>query len=134
MSTITCISFAYEQGLPQYSERDRVYIVDCRTIRDPMWESFSGVTGRDQVLVDHFEKQVEMKRFLEKTLEFLFYIQDKALLQNNPRNTVVAFGCTHGRHRSVYCADFFTRDFFDKYQLPITCIHREQNIDYALGN
>ena len=41
----------------------------------------------------------------------------------------VAFGCTGGRHRSVYCAEHLASRLAMKYpDIRVKLIHREQNI------
>ena len=132
MPEIKVMSFAYDKGLPKYSSNDKLYVFDCRTIKDPMWETFLNYSGNDAELQAQFEKQVPMKDFLEKTQDFLFLVQDQALANSDSRDSIIAFGCTNGRHRSVYCADKIAKNLFDKYKIPVLCTHREQNTEYYL--
>jgi RNase adaptor protein for sRNA GlmZ degradation len=37
----------------------------------------------------------------------------------------VAFGCTGGQHRSVYCANMLAKHLREKYQVHIEIFHRE---------
>jgi RNase adaptor protein for sRNA GlmZ degradation len=39
----------------------------------------------------------------------------------------VAFGCTGGQHRSVYCAEQTARWLSDTYGVNVQIIHREQD-------
>ena len=45
----------------------------------------------------------------------------------------VGFGCTGGRHRSVYCAEHLALYIKDVYpQVRVVLSHREQNIEIEL--
>ncbi len=129
---LTIKSFAYETGLPSYDANDRLYIFDCRTIRDLAWEQFGDTTGRDPRLIEHFNKQKSMQDFLAHIRTLLFFIENQARTAGDTRNTIIAFGCTHGKHRSVYCADTLAHDFFAKFYTPISVMHIEQKITYEL--
>ena len=46
---------------------------------------------------------------------------------------VVAFGCTGGQHRSVYCAEHLARHLAAKYpDIRVRLVHREQKVDIIL--
>ena len=47
-------------------------------------------------------------------------------------NLMVCFGCTGGRHRSVYCAQHTAEHIAAKYpNVNVELVHREQNIEQA---
>jgi RNase adaptor protein for sRNA GlmZ degradation len=44
-------------------------------------------------------------------------------------NLMVSFGCTGGRHRSVYSAQKMAEHIHRKFGVEVQLIHREQNIE-----
>jgi RNase adaptor protein for sRNA GlmZ degradation len=47
-------------------------------------------------------------------------------LERGFNNLSVAFGCTGGQHRSVYCAEQLKRRINDHFDVTIDFLHREQ--------
>ena len=44
----------------------------------------------------------------------------------------INFGCTGGKHRSVYCAQHTAQHLNEKYGVEVHIIHRERNITSVL--
>ena len=44
---------------------------------------------------------------------------------------MVSFGCTGGRHRSVYCAEALARHLREKYDAQVELRHRELDKEEA---
>lgn len=44
-------------------------------------------------------------------------------------NLMIAFGCTGGQHRSVYCAQHMAEHIASKFNVRVELVHREQNIE-----
>ncbi|HBX87431.1 MAG TPA: hypothetical protein DEG09_02300, partial [Marinilabiliaceae bacterium] len=44
------------------------------------------------------------------------------------KHLMINFGCTGGRHRSVYCAEQMARHLKEKFQVNIRIKHVEQEI------
>jgi RNase adaptor protein for sRNA GlmZ degradation len=42
---------------------------------------------------------------------------------------MICFGCTGGRHRSVYAAQHLAEYLNKKYGVKVNLVHREQNIE-----
>ena len=56
------------------------------------------------------------------------FIFNKKYLNREFQNLQIAFGCTGGQHRSVYCAERMAENLKEKYEdkININLIHREQ--------
>lgn len=50
-------------------------------------------------------------------------------IQRGFTNLSVAFGCTGGRHRSVYCAQHMAEHISKKFNVKVELLHREQDIE-----
>ncbi len=43
-------------------------------------------------------------------------------------NLMVAYGCTGGQHRSVYCAQHTAEHIAKKFPVKVELVHREQDL------
>ncbi len=103
------------------------FVFDCRFIHNPgKYEDYKILTGKDQKVADFLEKQTEMTDFLRNVNE----IVDKSVEKYKEReftDLMVSFGCTGGRHRSVYSAEKLSQHLSEKFKdIQIILIH--QNI------
>lgn len=127
--TISITSFSYRKGIPDdWSGNGGGYVFDCRNLNNPgMHEEYKLLTGRDH----------EVKRFLEEereTSEFLSSVSSiidatiRKYQQRNFNHLAVNFGCTGGRHRSVYCAERLFLHLKMNFDVHLRLFHRELNI------
>lgn len=100
-TTITITSFGFARGLPRNAD----LVFDVRFLRNPHWETaLRPLTGLDQAIGDYvradplFDAAFGQIATLLETLLPRYQAEGKAYV-------TVAFGCTGGRHRSVYFAE-----------------------------
>ncbi len=114
------VSFGFKYGVP----KDADFVFDVRCLPNPHWEDeLRPLTGLDPAIVEYLgqsqtvmEYQWQVKVFLSNWLP-RFDSQDRSYL-------TVAIGCTGGKHRSVYMAEYMAREFASQY--PGTRVfHRE---------
>jgi aminoglycoside/choline kinase family phosphotransferase len=123
-------SFSYKiTGYPKdETDNGGGFVFDCRSILNPgRIEEFKKQTGRDKPVKDYLEQQTEMPEFLNS----IYNIVDIAVenyIERNFDSLMINFGCTGGRHRSVYAADAVARHLRNKYNVKIELNHLEQNI------
>ncbi|HTB99298.1 MAG TPA: RNase adapter RapZ [Ferruginibacter sp.] len=123
-------SFSYKiTGYPKdETDNGGGFVFDCRSILNPgRIEEFKKQTGRDKPVKDYLEQQTEMPEFLNS----VYNIVDIAVenyIERNFASLMINFGCTGGRHRSVYAADAVARHLRNKYNVKIELNHLEQNI------
>ena len=77
----------------------------------------------------HIEEKTEMPVFLENVFS-LIDMHVETFMARGFEHLFVAFGCTGGRHRSVYCAERLASHLEEKYGVRIRLVHREME---ALG-
>jgi UPF0042 nucleotide-binding protein len=94
-------SFAYRHGVP----RDADLVFDVRFLRNPHYiDALRPRTGRDAEVGAYIEADPDFHRLFDPLCTWL-----DALLPRYEREgksyLTIAFGCTGGRHRSVFCAE-----------------------------
>jgi RNase adapter protein RapZ len=94
-------SFAYRRGVPP----DADFVFDARGLPNPHWDArLRPLSGRDADVRAFLDSQAEVGEYFGQVAGFL----DNWLprMQSDTRSYVtVAFGCSGGRHRSVYLAE-----------------------------
>ncbi|MBP1598083.1 MAG: Phosphotransferase enzyme family protein [Acidobacteria bacterium] len=108
--TVRVLSFSYRRGIPaDETGHGGGFVFDCRALPNPgKEERFARLTGRDIEVAAFLESSSEVRRFLEHV--FLLVEQStESYRSRNFTDLMVAFGCTGGQHRSVYCAEMLAR-------------------------
>ncbi len=128
--TLTVSSFSYKRGIPyDLSGNGGGYVFDCRGVHNPgRYDEYKPLTGLDRPVIDFLESNGEIVNFLsdctslvEKTVE--------RYLSRGFTSLSVSFGCTGGRHRSVYSAESLGNYFAQRYpHIRVVIHHREQQI------
>ncbi|MEO7444051.1 MAG: RNase adapter RapZ [Ferruginibacter sp.] len=128
--TVTINSFSYIQsGYPTDSTKNGGgFVFDCRGILNPgRIDKYKAQTGRDKEVKDYLEQQTRMEDFLNSIYNVVD-ITVENYLERDFENLVINFGCTGGRHRSVYAAEALSRHLRNKYGVRIILAHLEQDI------
>jgi aminoglycoside/choline kinase family phosphotransferase len=122
--TLTINSFSYRNGIPYDSSGNGGgFVFDCRAIYNPgRHDEYKDLTGKDKAVIAFLKKDKEMTKFLNDAFEMV----DQAVevyLQRKYTNLMINFGCTGGRHRSVYAAERLAEHLKEKYKIKITLKH-----------
>jgi len=114
-------SFAYRNGVPS----DADFVFDARGLPNPHWDpALRPLSGRDEPVADYFRAQPETGEFLIQVSTLLDTWLPR--LQVDTRNyAIIAFGCTGGRHRSVYMAEILAEHARGKGWPDVSILHRE---------
>lgn len=117
--TISLTSFGFSRGVPNNVD----LVFDMRFLRNPHWDDdLRPKTGLDEDVAEYIRQDPEYETTLHKTLDLLLHIlplyekQSKAYVN-------IAFGCTGGRHRSVYITETFGK-LLQKSGFSPTIYHR----------
>jgi UPF0042 nucleotide-binding protein len=106
---VTFMSFGYKHGVPQ----DADLLFDVRFLRNPHYvPDLAPYCGLDAPVAEFIAEAPGLAEFRERLLSLLEFLLP-AYAEEGKRHLVVGFGCTGGRHRSVYLADLMARHFAD---------------------
>ena len=113
-------SFSYRHGLPETADQ----IIDMRFAKNPHWEeALRELTGLDDDVVAFLAQDEEAVMVLHQLKEMLTLMLDRMKADGRP-NLTLAFGCTGGKHRSVWAAAQIAR-WIEVQGYPIHIHHRE---------
>jgi UPF0042 nucleotide-binding protein len=120
---ISVMSFSYKHGLPR--EADLVF--DVRFLRNPHYEeSLEPLTGRDPEIAAYIEADPEFSGFFARLQAFLLPLLPRFRAEGKSYLTI-AFGCTGGKHRSVYLAEKMGKALAD-HGSGVIITHRDLEI------
>lgn len=117
---LTVQSFSYKRGLPLGVDM----VLDCRFLRNPYWqEDLRHLDGRDSRVAAHIRGDSRFAPFFEHTRDLVLMLLP-AYLAEGRAHFSLGFGCTGGRHRSVFTAERLAEALAQKgWQVSIR--HRE---------
>lgn len=114
-------SFAYRRGVPA----DADFVFDARCLPNPHWDArLRPLSGRDAAVREFLEADGAVRAYHDQVADFLdtwiprFESETRSYL-------TIAFGCTGGRHRSVYLAEALARRYRDQGREDVLTYHRE---------
>ncbi len=114
-------SFAYRRGVPS----DADFVFDARGLPNPHWDArLRPLSGRDREVREYLDTQADVNEYTTQVAAFL----DNWLprIQADTRSYItVAFGCTGGRHRSVYLAETLAAHAREHGWRDVAAYHRE---------
>jgi len=104
--TVTINSFSFKNSYPVDNEENGGgFVFDCRCLPNPgRQQQYSSLTGKDAPVIDFLEKEEAVKQYFEQARQ-LIDMAIKNYTERGFENLSVSFGCTGGRHRSVYFAE-----------------------------
>lgn len=117
--TLTVSSFGFARGMPPLAD----LVFDMRFLDNPHWvEGLRELTGRDQAVGDHIRSDPAFDAAFGQIEELLLTLLPRYQAQG--RSYVhIAFGCTGGRHRSVFTTEQMAESLRDAGFSP-TVRHR----------
>lgn len=126
---IRVYSFSFKKGIPQDSTGNGGgYVFDCRASNNPgRYDEYKPLTGLDQPVIDFLEKDGEILSFLDSIYPIAdFHVH--RWLDRGFSDLMFCFGCTGGRHRSVYSAQHLAEHIHEKFGVEVYLCHRERGI------
>ena len=114
-------SFAYRRGVPPEAD----FVFDARPLPNPHWDArLRPLSGRDADVRAYLDGNEDVEQYASQVEGFLATWLPR--LRSETRSYVtVAFGCTGGRHRSVYLAERLANYFRDAGWEEVATHHRE---------
>lgn len=114
-------SFAYRHGVPG----DADFVFDARCLPNPHWDArLRPLSGRDAAVRDYLEQQASVQEYVAQVAAFLDAWLPR--FESETRSYVtIAFGCTGGRHRSVFLAERLAQHCRNGGREDVLTYHRE---------
>jgi aminoglycoside/choline kinase family phosphotransferase len=125
--TVRIQSFAYKDGVPTDEKgHGGGYVFDCRVLPNPgRFDRYAKLTGRDESVIAFLENDPAVREFTGHVAALI----DRTIENYQRRNftdLLVAFGCTGGQHRSVYCAERLARHLREQFPVNVEVRHLAQ--------
>ncbi len=119
--TLTIMSFGFKYGLPP----DADLVADMRFLPNPFWnDQLRSQTGLDEAVKTFVLNQVGALEFLDAYGQALRPVLE-GYQRENKRHSIVAIGCTGGKHRSVVMAQELALRLSDLPAVAVTVTHRD---------
>lgn len=125
---VTIKSFSYRKGIPvDNSGNGGGFVFDCRALPNPgRQEKYKQMTGKDEGIIKFLGDIPEVEKFLEYTT----FLAEQAVdnyIHRSFTHLAINFGCTGGRHRSVYAAESLAKHLEEKYSVRVELQHTSLN-------
>lgn len=130
---VTVGSFAYKMGMPEdKSGNGGGFVFDCRALHNPgRYDEYKPLTGRDEPVIKFLEERGEVQGFLASAWSLVDYSVERYMARGFT-SLGVFFGCTGGRHRSIYCAERTAKHIKERFGVEVHLIHRERKISETI--
>jgi RNase adapter protein RapZ len=120
--TVSVMSFGFSRGVPHNAD----LVFDMRFLKNPHWDAeLRPLTGLDLPVADYVSNDPEYTGAIERIRELLLYLLPRYDAQGKAYVSI-AFGCTGGRHRSVFVTEQFAQILKGAGFAP-TVSHRDLN-------
>jgi UPF0042 nucleotide-binding protein len=99
--SVTIMSFGFKRGVP----REVDMVIDVRFLKNPHWEqSLKPLTGQNKDVQAYIDSDKNFDVFFQKISDDILWLLPRYAFEGKSYFTI-AFGCTGGKHRSVYTAE-----------------------------
>ena len=112
-------SFSYRFGVPEAADM----LFDMRFLQNPHWQGdLADKSGRDKAVGDFITADPAFAPFIAGVMALLAVALPLYQKQGRPQCRL-AFGCTGGRHRSVFAAEYIASQLAGDYDVRLTHHH-----------
>ena len=119
-------SFSFHRGLPKdESGHGGGFIFDARSLQNPgREERYKSLTGKDEPVIEYLNQRESVHQYLAN-VQSLVDASVKEYQLRGFKNLMVSFGCTGGRHRSVFLAEQLARHLRERNGVEVIVRHRD---------
>ena len=119
--SITLVSFGFRNGLP----RDADIVMDVRFLRNPHWDKkLKSKTGKDKPVGAYIREDENFDSFMHNLQALIEPLLERYMHEGKSYLTI-AFGCTGGKHRSVFTVETMEKWFKSLEQSQGLKIHKK---------
>jgi RNase adapter protein RapZ len=126
--TVSVTSFGFSRGTPPLAD----LVFDMRFLDNPHWDdALRPQTGQDKAVAAHIRKDPAFAEAFERIRDLILLLLPRYQAQGKPYVNI-AFGCTGGRHRSVFVAEQIAKALTKEGYAP-SLVHRNLTARAADG-
>lgn len=132
---VKIFSFSYKKGYPEdLTGNGGGFMFDCRGMHNPgRYDAYKPLTGLDAPVVQFLKERGEADQFVERAVEMVSPTVGR-YIDRRFSSLQIGFGCTGGRHRSVYSAESCARLLAGRFpEAVIEVCHRERGMSKILN-
>ena len=124
--TVSIKSFSYKKGQPiDMTGNGGGHVFDCRFINNPgRIEKYKQLCGKDKEVIEFLEAEDDAHKFFESVKQITNSSID-TYIGRDFKNLAINFGCTGGRHRSVFFAEKLSKYISENYDVYVESDHTE---------
>ncbi len=122
---ITIYSFGFHKSgpPPDCHGNGGGFVFDCRALPNPHYVAeLKNRTGKDKQVIDFFIQYPVVQQFIVLAAS-LVQLAAENFSERGFTHLYVAFGCTGGQHRSVYCAESLAAMLKNRFHIDLE--HRD---------
>ena len=120
--SVTIMSFGFKNGVP----REVDMVLDVRFLNNPHWvPELKPFTGQDPAVQNYIEQDPDLENFFIKTADLISFLLPRYTHEGKSYFTI-AFGCTGGKHRSVYMTERLAQ-YIRSLEYHTTIRHRDMS-------
>jgi UPF0042 nucleotide-binding protein len=99
--SISVHSFSYKRGIPTSADM----VIDCRFLKNPYWNNdLKELTGEQRLIQEYIKTDEKFELFMNKIIDLIGFLIP-AYESEGKSYFILSFGCTGGRHRSVFITE-----------------------------
>ena len=97
-------SFSYKRGVPRSADM----VIDCRFLKNPHWlPKLKKLTGQNNLVQNYIQSDPKFNSFIEKLDNLISFLIPAYQIEGKSYFNL-SFGCTGGKHRSVFITELIT--------------------------
>lgn len=129
--TVAIRSFSYRRGIPDdLSGNGGGFVFDCRFLANPgKCDEYKKLTGLDPEVRKFLDEKADIGSFIARC-EAMMHSSIESYRSEGYTHLMVSFGCTGGRHRSVYSAELLAERLRKLDDVKVTGYHCEMNREF----
>ena len=126
--TVRLFSFSYKRGLPtDPGGNGGGHVFDCRALPNPgRYDQYRELCGKDLPVIRFMDSHAETEAFFGHAAALVQQSVDN-YVERHFSSLMVCFGCTGGRHRSVYFAERMAALLRQRKDIRVVLRHCEQH-------
>jgi RNase adaptor protein for sRNA GlmZ degradation len=119
-------SFSFHRGLPKDENgHGGGFIFDARSLQNPgREERYKPLSGKDEPVIEYLNQRESVHQYLA-SVQSLVDASVAEYQRRGFKSLMVSFGCTGGRHRSVFLAEQLAKHLRERNGVEVVLRHRD---------